>query len=78
MLVFTSKKLKLRKLIANPLKDESEFARNDKYWRFASLNSIVMGTFGFLAFSFHRNQLNKAEMFKKYEKEVSVYMKWRI
>jgi hypothetical protein len=65
-------------LIANPLKDESEFAKNDKYWRFASLNSVVMGTFGFLGFSFYRNEVNKVYLFKKYEKEVSIYMKWRI
>lgn len=37
-----------------------------------------MGTFGFLAFAFYRNEINKVYLFKKYEKEVSAYMKWRI
>jgi hypothetical protein len=36
-----------------------------------------MGTFGFFGLSIHRNQINKVYMFKKYEKEINLYMKWK-
>jgi len=41
------------------------------------MNTIIMGTFGFLSYSFYRNEVNKVYMFKKYEKEIALYMKWR-
>ncbi len=36
-----------------------------------------MGTLGFGAMSFYRSEANKIMLFKKYEKQVNMYMKWR-
>jgi len=41
-------------------------AKNDKYWRYATINAIVVGTVGLIAFSFYRCELNKVLLFKKY------------
>jgi hypothetical protein len=76
-LAFASKRVNLRRLIANPLKDEAEISKNDKYWRYATLNGIMLGTVGFIGFAFFRSELNKILLFKKYEKEVGMYMRWR-
>ena len=43
---FAAKKCNLRRILANPLKNESSMSKNDKYWRFATYNSIIMGTVG--------------------------------
>jgi hypothetical protein len=71
------KKLNLRRLIANPFRSEELIQKNDKYWRFATLNGIVVGTFGFAGFGLYRNESNKILLYTKYEREVDVYMKWR-
>jgi len=76
-LVFLAKKMNLRRLIANPLREESLIAQNDKYWRYAALNGIIMGTVGFAAFAFYRSEANKVILYKKYEKEVAYFMKWK-
>lgn len=77
VLIYTAKRFNVRRLIANPLKDQAEIAKNDKYWRFLTYNSLVMGTLGFGAMSFYRSEANKIMLFKKYEKQVNMYMKWR-
>lgn len=41
------------------------------------MNGILVGTGGFLGFAFYRNELNKVLLYKKYEKEVALYMKWK-
>lgn len=66
VLAIGAKKVNLRRLIANPLKDESEITKNDKYWRYAVLNGIMMGTLGFTGFAFYRSELNKIVLFQKY------------
>ncbi len=76
-MVYAGKRLNLRKLIANPFRDEELIKKNDKYWKYATLNGIVVGTGGFLGFAFYRHELNKVVLYKKYEKEVGIYMKWR-
>ena len=65
-------------MLANPLKDEQSIANNDKYWKFALLNGIAVGTLGFLGFSFYRSEINKIIVYKKYEKEIHMYMNWKM
>jgi len=77
-LALAAKKINLRRLIANPLIEEESIQRNDKYWRFATRNLIGVGTVGFLGFSFYRLEINKILMFKKYEQEIGIYMRWRM
>ena len=76
-LVLLAKKMNLRRLIANPLRDELLIAKNDKYWKYATLNGIIVGTVGFVAFAFYRSEVDKITIFKKYEKEVAYFMKWK-
>jgi hypothetical protein len=77
LLLFAAKKLKLRQLLANPLKDQEDIVKNDKFWKFAAYNALLMGTLGFTVTSFFRSEANKLLLFKKYEKQISNYMKWR-
>ena len=68
LLAFTFKKIGLRRIIANPLKDEAEIAKSDRYWKIAIYNLIMMGTAGTLASSFYASELNKIILYQKYEK----------
>ena len=36
-----------------------------------------MGTVGFAGFAFYRSEVNKIILYKKYEKEVAYFMKWK-
>ena len=47
--------MNLRRIIANPLKDEADIAKSDKYWKVAIYNTIMMGTVGFFSMSFYAN-----------------------
>lgn len=77
MLAFAGKKLNIRRILANPLKDEADIVKNDKYWRMAIYNSIFMGTLGTLSMSFYHSEANKLILYQKYEKEIGRYMRWR-
>jgi hypothetical protein len=76
-LALLAKKFNFRRLIANPLRDESLIAKNDKYWKYATLNGIIVGTVGFTAFAFYRSEANKVLLYKKYEKEIAEFMRWK-
>lgn len=76
-LALLAKKLNIRRLIANPLRDEALIAKNDKYWRYATLNGIIVGTVGFAGFAFYRSEVNKIILYKKYEKEIAEFMRWK-
>lgn len=52
--------------------------KNDKYWKYATLNCIAVGTVGFTAFAYYRSEINKIVLYKKYEKEVNMFMKWKL
>ena len=77
LVVLLAKKLKLRRLIANPLRDEADMANNDRYWRIGIYNILLIGTLGFMASAINRNEANKVILFKKYEPLINAYMKWR-
>ena len=65
-LVFLAKKIGLRRILANPLKNEADFAKNDKYWKWSIYNTIMIGTVGLFATSFFRSEANKMTLFKQY------------
>jgi hypothetical protein len=77
-LVLLGRRIGLRKLLANPLKDEATMRNNDKYWKFGTLNLIGVGTFGWAAHGFYRWEIGKLQMFRKYEQQVGMYMRWRM
>ena len=52
-------------------------AKNDKYWRFATYNVIVLGTVTSAAAAFLTNEANKFILYQKYEREIAQYTKWR-
>jgi len=51
--------------------------KNDKYWRFATYNVIVLGTVMTGAVAFLTNEANKFILYQKYEREIAQYTKWR-
>ena len=77
LVAFVAKRFNLRRLLANPLKDESEMVKNDKYWRFATYNTIIVGTVTTAAVAFLGSEANKINLYQKYEREIAKYTKWR-
>lgn len=67
-LAYLGKRFNIRRILANPLKDESEIVKNDKYWKYATYNMIIMGTLSYGIMSFFRSETNKIALYKKYEK----------
>ena len=77
LVVLAGKKFNLRRMMANPLKDESDILKNDKYWKLAIYNLVMIGTAGSLVTSFFKSEINKVHLYQKHEKIINEYMRWR-
>lgn len=76
-MAYAFKKINLRRMLANPLRDDAEIVKNDKFWKIVTYHSITMGTAGFLTFSFFRSEAHKIVLFNKYQTQINSYMKWK-